>query len=95
MNKQQKRIKQISEKLTKRQHLAISRALQGDYSQLITVCLECHKAEKKAEATIELGVPEWGRPTMQHYIELRQHLETFFANDDVFKAYQTILKMRD
>ena len=66
--------KTIDQKLNQRQIDAIEQADNGNYFPLIQCCVECQRAINKAVAAAELGVPEWGKPTIKHYVELRNYL---------------------
>ncbi len=90
--RQQKKIKPISEMVNSRQSQAITNSLEGDCTLLIQVCQECYKAELKALKAVELGVPEWGTRTAEHYNKLRSFLETHFYDDSMFKTYRKSLE---
>jgi hypothetical protein len=93
--KQRKKVVPIQEKLNIRQQVAIELAGKGDYFPLLQVCMECHKAEDKALDAINLGVPEWGNRTLQHYVALREYLENYIESDVVWDAYTMMVDARE
>jgi hypothetical protein len=90
--KKVKREKTTWEKLNPRQQEAINKSQTGDYELLIKVCLECHKAENKIIAAMELGAKRWGEQSITHYQEIRFYLESQFANDTIWQAYQHLVE---
>lgn len=81
-----KKVKTITDKLTKRHHEAMNLAINGDCLPLINLIREARKAELKALKAVDAGARNWGTKTAAYYLELQEYLIGYIADINLRKT---------